>query len=419
MIGRLVVALLICAAALPSLGLARASRAGTVDRTFGARGLVALAHTPGDRGTGQLSIASQRDGRILVTGESVIVRLTSAGKLDRSFGHGGVVREQRFPIFAMVVQRDGRILVGGTPHLAFGGPSVIGRLTARGVWDRSFGNGGFRSVSQFLWSLTLDARQRILAAGEGLAATHERGNATDVSIVRLTSDGSVDPSFGAQGTARTDVATLDHFGSLIVLRDGRQLVSGWTQQCPEGGDEDCGSAACSVNLVCSLVVVRYSADGQVDPSFAARRGSPGLFRYTSLGVGGLLAQATDGSLRLVGARNDTLENFDTAQVRLGFDGDLDLAFGVKRIGDGFSDSGAEAILPERGGKLLALNDPFGGNPSTIARLTRSGTRDRTFGHNGSTKMPNNFSGLAMTTTAHSIVIVGLKGRRFAVMRLHR
>ena len=85
----------------------------------------------------------------------------------------------------------------------------ISRYTRNGELDRGFGAG--RSVTTSLWSvggldehiwnLTLDARGRIVAAGD---AVTEAGG-FDVALARYHADGTLDTSFGAAGKVTTAV----------------------------------------------------------------------------------------------------------------------------------------------------------------------------------------------------------------------
>jgi uncharacterized delta-60 repeat protein len=80
--------------------------------------------------------------------ELVAVRYLANGALDPSFGANGVFRLNPTPAGdvagAVALQPDGRILIAGTQNLdgAAGADTWLLRLTSRGRLDRSFGEGG-------------------------------------------------------------------------------------------------------------------------------------------------------------------------------------------------------------------------------------------------------------------------------------
>jgi hypothetical protein len=81
----------------------------------------------------------------------LLMRLTSAGRLDRSFGpsHLGYTTVAVGSIAnAMAVERDGMILLGGSNANVPGRPMVVAAFTSRGLRDRRFGP----SESERRWS---------------------------------------------------------------------------------------------------------------------------------------------------------------------------------------------------------------------------------------------------------------------------
>jgi uncharacterized delta-60 repeat protein len=162
----------------------RLRRNGTLDRSFSRDG-IATVNLAGKREDFARGLDLQRNGQIVVAGGSGIgvraedsrfafVRLNRNGSLDRRFGrrlarpgpHGGSGR-------AVLVARDGRILVGGR------------------VFDDS-------SHDASAWALT-----------------------------GLLPSGRPDRSFGAAGWARSDFGTgADWIGALAQQRDGKIVAAG-------------------------------------------------------------------------------------------------------------------------------------------------------------------------------------------------
>jgi len=132
-------------------------RAGDLDQAFGCRGVARHASVGYD--IEFRAIAVQPDDRIVAAGrifrqavnnnDGLVLRFTSDGKLDSSFGTGGVVVSnleagggESFE--AVAIQPDGRIVVGGylSPEDLTPPPqAVLRRLNADGSFDPGFTNG--------------------------------------------------------------------------------------------------------------------------------------------------------------------------------------------------------------------------------------------------------------------------------------
>src|SRR5262249_51966200 len=128
----------------------------TLDSTFGVGGKVTTDFGLTDQAS---SVVVQPDGKIIVAGgayltfppaggEFALARYKPAGSLDRCFCLGGLVRARfgRYGCFSssLVVQRDGKIIAGGTKYIDLQTNSDFGlvRYNPDGSLDSSFGNGG-------------------------------------------------------------------------------------------------------------------------------------------------------------------------------------------------------------------------------------------------------------------------------------
>jgi uncharacterized delta-60 repeat protein len=172
--------------------LARYNSDGSLDSTFGASGKV----TTDLFGQSDLAFAAalQPDGRIVLAGLSgivagfgsggedaldfALVRYNSDGSLDTSFGSGGKVVTDfgnNEAIYAVGVQRDGRIVAAGTA----------------GVGDTS-----------------------------------------DFALARYNSDGSLDSTFGSTGKITTDFSDWDAAYALAILPSGRIVAAGSSSTGP-------------------------------------------------------------------------------------------------------------------------------------------------------------------------------------------
>src|SRR5207237_4123043 len=102
-------------------GLARLLRDGSLDHTFGKDGAV---FTPGTESVGAL--VRQRGGRIVAAGytttkdgkrvQITLARYLNNGTLDRSFGRRGVTQTRvgRFAAASSLTLRGGKLIVGGS-----------------------------------------------------------------------------------------------------------------------------------------------------------------------------------------------------------------------------------------------------------------------------------------------------------------
>jgi uncharacterized delta-60 repeat protein len=133
--------------------LARYNKDGTIDTTFGGggytqTGLPGQFGGPIDQLLNSITIGS--DGKTLAVGSNAnapaIARFTSSGKLDPTFGTGGAITfadDFNGAFTSVALQSDGIIVVAGDGEPAFGDDSsFLWRLTSAGKLDTSFGNKG-------------------------------------------------------------------------------------------------------------------------------------------------------------------------------------------------------------------------------------------------------------------------------------
>lgn len=202
-----------------TLVIARLNSDGTPDASFAGGGFSAVAPYPSTIGSfkGGLtphSVVLQPDGRILVgavtepdglTGRFGVLRFNADGSLDASFGAAGLATVQP-PWFApapsaeMILQPDGKIVVGGYGYADIGGVTsqdwIVSRLNADGSVDTGFGTGGSTVTrardSEIAQALALQPDGKILLAGQS-------GPSYFAGIVRYHPDGRIDTAFGGSG----------------------------------------------------------------------------------------------------------------------------------------------------------------------------------------------------------------------------
>jgi uncharacterized delta-60 repeat protein len=187
--------------------------------------------------------------------------------------------------FAIAVQDDGRIVIAGNGENGKNSDIIILRLDADGSLDRTFGESGIVTYdggrNDLCYALALQADGKIIVAG-----STNTGCDLDVTVHRYLSTGLADKQFGRNGIVDLDVAgsSLDHGLDLLVEESGRILVSGWTEK---SGNKD-------------LFIQALSPSGKCDTSF----GMGGLFLYDQGDdeLGMALKEHIDGRILVAGYR---------------------------------------------------------------------------------------------------------------------
>ena len=211
---------------------------GSLDTTFGNAGKVLAEPYVGI----SAPVVLQADGKILVAGGSgggvAIQRFQGSGALDTGFGNGGTmiddVRRSTGGLPALddawgiAVQSSGRIVAGCSLGATRTDPAVrwaLRRYMADGTLDTSFGSSGMTtSAGDALDDIAVDSLDRIVAAGSTLDA--QQIYRDEGLVVRYTSAGAVDSSFGSGGEFLTGIAGIDEFHRVSVLAGDRIMLLG-------------------------------------------------------------------------------------------------------------------------------------------------------------------------------------------------
>lgn len=208
------------------------------------------------------AVAVQPDGAIVAAGFSsptsslsnadfAAARYEPDGDLDTTFGTGGKAAVEFSATlsgstersFALAVQPDGAVLMGGFTNVGGTNDFALARLTAAGAADTSFDGDGklttnFGSADQCR-ALVLQADGKIVAAGTSNG---------DFVLARYYADGTLDPTFDADGQLTTNVGGTDAAYGVAMDRAGRIVAVG-----ESGGD---------------FAVVAYGGDGRTVRTYA-------------------------------------------------------------------------------------------------------------------------------------------------------
>jgi uncharacterized delta-60 repeat protein len=257
------------ASGLVGVQLIRVLSNGTLDTTFGTGGLTTTITAFGGIGGGGLALQSNGD-IVVVAGSlnpSVMARFTSSGKLDTTFGTGGQVNLQYGTPTQVAIQSNGKILVtsGLSGKLVFFFPNAqagsITRYNSNGSVDTTFGAAGTAASVASASALVLQSDGKIVVGGAITSKLNAPGTANDVGfgIVRYNSNGSLDRTFGMGGVAITDfgsTATCTGAYAVAVQSNGDIVAGGASGNTLEG-----------TFISSSFGLSRYTSAGQLDTTF--------------------------------------------------------------------------------------------------------------------------------------------------------
>jgi uncharacterized delta-60 repeat protein len=280
--------------------LARFNANGSVDTSFGNRGLVAVSATNNIFG-----LVVQSDGKIVIAGDDKLVRYNPTGTLDATFGSGGIATVAGLVsgglLDALGLQPDGKLVVAGTTS---SNAWELGRYTPGGTLDTTFNSAGaVPGTATFSFAAGLGGPSGLAIYPSTGPDTADYGKIEvagslqnnpggiwgyQVALARFNADGSTDNSFGQAGQVVTPFPTGGMSATATALQaDSKILVAGKSVRSV-GGETGFG-------------VLRYNTDGSLDTSF----GTSGLVQTFNGGgswANGMALQA-DGRIVAAGRTN--------------------------------------------------------------------------------------------------------------------
>lgn len=223
------------------------------------------------------AIAAQPDGKTLVAGTFTVgsnvnlARLNVDGSLDNTFRLTGLSTATP-SISAILVQSDGRIIIGGLFDRLQSGTTVSGiaRLSASGAVDPGFAGLKFNSFTARVSHLLLLSDGKIMISGDFSIGA---GTALRRTVVRLNTDGS--PDLGFNYTTRLWTSNIPQIpGFIFVLKadnSGRLLIGGDFNRRNGNADGSSGTVACNG-------VLQLNMDGSEVAGFASPAKGRGAVR---------------------------------------------------------------------------------------------------------------------------------------------
>jgi uncharacterized delta-60 repeat protein len=378
--------------------VARFGTSGLPDTSFNSTG-VALLGSVGSGGIRQLRVDAQN--RAVVVGELTdpstgqlhvgVRRLTAAGQADATFdadgfqpalAPSGTTLES---VDGIHLDAQGNVIVHATSTSSVDGTRDVALTRLRiadGARDAAFGTAGITRVghavdaSNNAVAATRMTDGRVVVVGQA-RMTQNVGRLPAWHVARLNVDGSLDRSFGINGTARAFLgASANHeIYGVAVDASGRVALVG--QLFADGAYR--------------ATVVRLTANGALDTSF----GSNGMVRLAEPNASARTATFfPDGSLLVGGAiPPGGLGSSTFGFWKLGANGSPDTSFGTNGVASIAPTTGWGAILalhPRHDGRIIAtgsqspVSPGSRRNPVVAMRLLANGTLDATFGTSGFT-----------------------------------
>lgn len=297
-----------------AIALARITKDGIPDSTFGTDGVVTTAF--GNDDDGAYKCAVQSDDKIVVTGytgnstqyNGFVIRYMPNGSIDSTFGTAGVVvfglgTEEEGN--AIGVQPDGKIVISGRTTSGSDRNILLMRLNPNGSMDNSFGINGITVTALSTgndggYSLTFQKDGKILLGG----FTYP-GSSFDAAIVRYTADGKLDPEFGTSGRVVYDMGSgkQEVLTSIVVQADGKIIAGGYSGTFAGGGVDDA-----------QTLLIRLNPDGSFDNTFGTNGVLTTTYDRDNSGSGSLGLQPNGGIIVATGV--DYGKQYDVAVMRL-------------------------------------------------------------------------------------------------------
>ena len=325
----------------------RYTSSGTLDSSFGGGDGIAIV-ADGSTQSQLNSLLLHSSGRIVTGGSigggggAVLNVFTESGALDTGFSSDGDWRRSISgqSIWDIAEAGNGDIVFSGFDGRPGNQKILVGRFGINGTPDSAFGTDGILELNdlgggagpEYGYSVEVDASGRILVGG----AVHN-GSDLDMFVARLLEDGSLDTSFGGDGTVIRDGDGVSGSGAQVV----------WDLEIgPDGSIYAIGGAGPDTASF-QGAIWKLNADGSLNTTFgnggfySAAPGSKLLLRDGELDTAGYLivageissADSTTGLdvyvTRVSSTSADTDVNFGTSgEVFLDGNGYTDVVFDV-------------------------------------------------------------------------------------------
>ncbi len=410
---------------------ARFTSTGAIDTTFGSNGVV-LADVS-DKSSQANALAVQPDDKVVVAGYSefgsynpkdrfALARFNADGSLDSSFGSGGkltTIITSNDMAYAVAVQPDGKIVAAGSSS----GQFALARYNSNGSLDTSFGNNG--TTTALVGTGGQANAVRIQPDGKIIAAGYADDSSSyqHFALARFNTNGSLDTSFGSAGKVITSISTADSAYGLGIQTNGKIVLGGF------------GASVNGSTVTADLAAARYNTNGALDFSFGSLGRTQTNVGGGTLDVGYAMAIQLDGKIIVAGGAGlgnlpgpvfGMVGNSFVALARFNTNGVPDASFGnngtvVAEVGA--SSDYALSLALQSDGKIVVAGASQNGFYQFFAqRYNPDGSVDSSYGNGGAAfvdfgSSTNEYAyGLALDSFGRA-VLAGDAGGLFGVARL--
>ena len=234
----------------------RYNQIGTVDTTFGTSGMASLGINA--KGTFSNAAILQTDGKIMIVGSSYVgtdnvftlVRFNTNGTLDTTFNGTGFLNTTinvNSVGNSILLQPDGKILVGGWITNGTDRDLLLMRYNTNGTLDSTFNGNG--KVTQGVGTGNDEILKLVLQSDGKIAVLSSYANAfgnSRLALLRYNSNGSLDTSFNSTGQLLTDYSSFSGRYNDMVLDPLNRII---------------------ISSAYGAGIVRYNTNGTLDTTF--------------------------------------------------------------------------------------------------------------------------------------------------------
>jgi len=356
---------------------------GTLDPSFSADGKLTASLTTANNTAS--AIAVQPDSKIIVAGSVVntadadfgVTRYNPDGTLDLTFNTTGKALADFNNTFdhcsGMVVQTDGKIVLGGYTDNGNGFDYALARFNSNGTPDATFGIGGKKTAhlgtTAFANAMALQADGKILIAG---FASGPSSNL--LTVARFLTDGASDTDFGNGGKIMVPVGADAAIANAIAVQPDQKIVVA-------------GQVMNGALLHWESLLSRFNPDGTPDVDFGEQGHAVVQAPAKDYMVNAIAIQP-DGKIITAGVTSTSPATSKTTLARYLPDGTLDLGFAQDGIGivslGALANQPKSVVLLE--GKIIVGGSLKLGNADrfALASFEMNGLPSTAFGDNGVT-----------------------------------
>ena len=361
------------------------AQSGSIDESFGNRGTIftnmemTLSYNIG------LNMLVLENNKIIIAGAHsydtiFLIGYNEDGTLDKAFGNNGIVKTYIYGInkvSGICLGTDNKILVAYTNSWSSGPKPVLIKYNLNGIIDKNYGI-KMPNYSSPTNQAVFTKDGKIIFGGR----IDNLKTYSDFWFIKLNNDGTIDNSFGKNGTLIIDLgdSISEQFSRMIVLDNDKILA--------------CGTTISKNGRYSSSTILKMNNNGSIDNTFGIKGKVLNDFNYNYVvnNYGYNIHSQPNGKIILIGAFKDEFSdgnNFFT--IRYNSNGSIDSTFGETVTGyvvDSFlnnSTNFALSIATQSDGKIIVAgqNDVSLGNTYCVMiRYSSDGYLDETFGTDG-------------------------------------